>query len=136
MYMCRGYAPERGKVKRHVTTPFPRTCTGCICIPFISIDAARNLSRRWAKKKGEGRRKGSQKHLHMNQLTRHDQSIRANKGTPRGSHSLLAICRQRDVARACVPSVQRPLRLTVPDDEAAWCRHGWNISSEVLNCEL
>jgi hypothetical protein len=60
----------------------------------------------------------------MNQLTRHDQSIRANKGTPRSSHTLLAVRRQRDVARACVPSVQRPLCLAVPDDEAPWRRHG------------
>lgn len=59
----------------------------------------------------------------MIQPLRRYQSIVAHERLARGSHSLLAICRERDVADAGVPAVEGPFGLAVADDEAAGNRH-------------
>ena len=60
----------------------------------------------------------------MCKLSGHDQSVVPDERLARGSDSLFTIRRQRYVGRACVSSGEGPLCLAVPDDEAAWGRHG------------
>ena len=60
----------------------------------------------------------------MCKLSGYDQSVVPDERLARGSDSHFTVRRQRYVGRACVPSREGPLCLAVPDDEAAWGRHG------------
>lgn len=54
---------------------------------------------------------------HVSQLSWHDEPVIADKSLSGGLDSLLSVGRERDVGAACVPAIERPLGLTVTDNE-------------------
>jgi hypothetical protein len=65
----------------------------------------------------------------VSQILGHNQSIIPNQCSSRSQNSLLSIGSQRNIARACMSSVERPLCLPVADNEDPWSRHGGVFSS-------
>lgn len=59
----------------------------------------------------------------MRQSFRRNQSIIPDQSFPRCLDALFAIVCQRDVGGTGVTAIERPLRLTVTDDETAWGGH-------------
>lgn len=61
--------------------------------------------------------------IHVFEFARHDQSVVTNQRFPRGPDSLLAVRSQWNITRAGMFARQRPLGLTMADNETAWCSH-------------
>lgn len=61
--------------------------------------------------------------LHVCEVLGYDQSICTDQGAAGGSNSLLAVRCQWQLCDSSMSAIQRPLRLTVPDDEDSWCCH-------------
>jgi hypothetical protein len=57
--------------------------------------------------------------IHVYQLLGDDEAIVSNQRLARGPHSFFAVCSQRDVRSASVPTIERPFRLAMADNEAA-----------------
>lgn len=62
-------------------------------------------------------------HLHVSEITRHNQSIVTNECLARCAHALLAVGGKWDIRRACVAAIERPLRLAMADDKDARIGH-------------
>lgn len=55
--------------------------------------------------------------IHVRKIARHDQSIVAYKSLSRCSNTLLAVLGQWNIRYAGMAAIERPLRLTVTDNE-------------------
>jgi hypothetical protein len=61
--------------------------------------------------------------LHVRQLPRDNQTVVAHKSPACSNDSLLAISRQWNIAAACMSAVERPLSLSMADNEDAGSSH-------------
>lgn len=71
-------------------------------------------------------------HLHVSEITRHNQPIVANECLARCAHALLAVGGKWDVRCACVAAIERPLRLAMADNEDARIGHFISLSLSPL----
>jgi hypothetical protein len=70
------------------------------------------------------------KDSHMRQSLRRNQSVIPNESFPRCLDALFAVLCEGDVGGASVTAVERPLRLTVTDDETARGGHRCDLRRE------